>query len=111
MFTGRKSIELCSFFIYANLRFTHTEKGFCVLLTLLPGDSPGFDFGKSERTNQLFVVTPAPPISCELGYRVGGPLRCFHSTLSIAVSFLRDGGRVGSVCYYACLSMYVFIHA
>lgn len=23
-------------------------RGFCVLLTLLPGDSPGFDFGKLE---------------------------------------------------------------
>lgn len=92
-----------------NVRFSHTEKGFCVLLMLLPGDCPGFDFGKSDWANQLFAVASAPPISSELGCCVGGPLKCFHSTLSISASSLGVGGRAGTLCQYACLHVYVYM--
>lgn len=36
----------------------HREGG-CILLTLLPGDSLSFDFGKHKWTNQLLIVTGA----------------------------------------------------
>lgn len=58
-------------------------------------------------TNQLFVVAPAQPIGSELGYCVGGPLKCFHSTLSISVSSPGVGaGLIRFVCMHACIFIY-----
>lgn len=56
-------INLC--FLFLNHQsvliptYASHREGFCVVLTLLPGDSPGLDFGKPVWTNQLFVVAPA----------------------------------------------------
>lgn len=43
------------------------REGFCVLLMLLPGDSPSFEFGKPEWTNRLFVVAVAHQSAADLG--------------------------------------------
>lgn len=88
----------------------HTEKGFCVLLTLLPGDSLGFDFGKPESTNQLFVVAPAHQSAVGL-CPVWAGCCCvffiipFHPSVS-----LQGAGMALRTALFQCASMHVYIH-
>lgn len=91
--------------------YTLYREGFCVLLTLLPGDSPGFDFGKPEWTNGLRVGTPAHQSAVGLCHVWVGWYSVF--TMPIHQSFSAGGGgRVtlrAAVCPWTCMHSYMHV--
>lgn len=89
--------------------YTLYRGGFCVLLTLLPGDSSGFDLGKPEWTNRLCVGTLAHQSAVGLCHVWVG---C-HSVFAMPIhqSFSAGGGgRVplsAPVCPWTCMHSYM----
>ena len=80
---------------------------------LLPGDSPGFDFGKPVWTNQLFVVAPAHQSAVVQSSCVGRRLLCSECLSSVSLQGAGAGMALRAAlcqCVLASIGVCIYMY-